>query len=95
MTKQLKIRPSGHQCELQPELSLLENCLQAGLSLPNSCRNGVCRTCMCRLLSGSVHYKIAWPGLSFDEKRDGWILPCVALADTDLEIESLCTHTRP
>lgn len=29
---------------------------------------------------------IEWPGLSFDEKREGYILPCVALARSDLVI---------
>jgi ferredoxin len=60
----------------------------AGVTLPNSCRNGTCRTCLCRLVSGSVTYLVAWPGLSADEKRDGYILPCVALAGADLVIEA-------
>jgi hypothetical protein len=38
--------------------------------------------------SGSVQYTIEWPGLSFDEKREGYILPCVALATSDLVLES-------
>jgi len=33
-----------------------------------------------------VRYKIEWPGLSLDEKREGYILPCVAVAETDLVI---------
>ncbi|MDR7047975.1 ferredoxin [Duganella sp. 3397] len=59
---------------------------QAGIRLPSSCRNGTCRTCLCRLESGAVRYTIAWPGVSLDEKREGYILPCVAVADTDLVI---------
>jgi hypothetical protein len=42
---------------------------------------------MCRLLSGTVRYAIEWPGISADEKREGWILPCVALACSDLVID--------
>ncbi|MFP5392026.1 MAG: (2Fe-2S)-binding protein, partial [Gammaproteobacteria bacterium] len=26
----------------------------------------------------------SWPGLSREEKQEGWILPCVALARSDL-----------
>ncbi|MGZ5819510.1 MAG: 2Fe-2S iron-sulfur cluster-binding protein, partial [Burkholderiaceae bacterium] len=54
----------------------------------SSCRNGTCRTCMCRLIDGQVSYRIEWPGLSADEKRDGYILPCVAYPESDLVIEN-------
>jgi ferredoxin len=57
---------------------------QAGLRLPSSCRNGTCRTCMCRVLSGDVRYRIQWPGLLPEEKADGWILLCIAYAQSDL-----------
>jgi len=39
---------------------------------------------MCRLESGRIDYQIEWPGLSVDEKREGFILPCVAQARSDL-----------
>ena len=64
--------------------SLLLAAQAAGIRLPSSCRNGTCRTCLCQLAAGSVRYLIEWPGLSLDEKREGYILPCVALAESDL-----------
>jgi hypothetical protein len=39
---------------------------------------------MCTLVSGSVSYRIEWPGLTKEEKAEGLILPCVATAETDL-----------
>ena len=39
---------------------------------------------MCRLVSGRVSYRIEWPGLSTEEKAEGFILPCVALPTADL-----------
>ncbi len=86
----LLILPSNHSCSLDPALSVLENCLAANLVLPNSCRNGVCRTCLCKLQRGQVTYRIPWPGLSYEEKQENWILPCVAQAESDLEIISVC-----
>ena len=68
--------------------TVLEAAEQAGIRLPSSCRNGTCRTCLCRSSSGAVRYKIEWPGLSLDEKREGYILPCVAIATSDLTIEA-------
>lgn len=42
---------------------------------------------MCRLKSGRVRYDIQWPGLSADEKKDGYILPCIAFAESDLVLD--------
>jgi ferredoxin len=56
----------------------------AGYTLPNSCRNGTCRTCLCRLQSGSVRYLVEWPGLSIEEKREDYLLPCVAVPTADV-----------
>jgi hypothetical protein len=38
------------------------------------------------MLSGTVSYRIEWPGLTKEEKAEGLILPCVAIAETDLVI---------
>ncbi len=36
---------------------------------------------------GSVTYPIEWPGLSLDEKLDGYILPCIARPSSDLVLD--------
>ena len=84
----VSVEPKGLSFETDSQSSVLEAALRSGVVLPNSCRNGTCRTCMCRMRSGSVDYRVEWPGLSFDEKREGYILPCVAVATTDLVIDS-------
>ena len=84
----VRIDPHGFTFEAPPSLTVLEAAAAAQVRLPRSCRNGTCRTCLCKLVSGRVRYRIAWPGVSGEEKADGWILPCVASADTDLVIES-------
>lgn len=68
------------------EQSVIEAALAAGLSMPRSCRNGTCRACRCRLLSGAIAYRVEWPGLSHEELAEGWILPCVALPRSDLQL---------
>ena len=67
-----------------PDQTLLLSALAAGHALPGSCRNGVCRSCICRLRSGSVTYRMQWPGLSAEEKAEGLFLPCVAYPASDL-----------
>ncbi|HEX7748812.1 MAG TPA: 2Fe-2S iron-sulfur cluster-binding protein [Bordetella sp.] len=82
------LQPSGWYFESRPRATVLLEARQAGIRLPSSCRNGVCRSCMCRMLQGQVEYAVQWPGLSSDEKDEGWILPCVAQARSDLLIEA-------
>jgi ferredoxin len=82
------VEPKVLLYETDAQSTLLEAALRSGVVLPNSCRNGTCRTCICLMRSGSVAYRIEWPGLSFDEKREGYILPCVAVAQEDVVIES-------
>ena len=69
-------------------LPLLQSALAAGIYLESSCRNGTCRSCICRLASGQVLYHIAWPGLSAEEKAEGYILPCVAYPASDLVLQT-------
>jgi ferredoxin len=82
----VRLAPSGRSFEAGTADTLLEAAEFAGIPLESSCRNGTCRTCILRVSHGSAHHAIEWPGLSTDEKREGWILPCVAHATTDLEL---------
>ena len=83
-----RLLPDGTAFDASASLPLLRSAELAGLTrLANSCRNGTCRSCICRLLSGQVTYRIEWPGLSLEEKRAGYILPCVAYPASDLVID--------
>lgn len=83
----LQLEPGGEPLPIANGQSLLEAAIAAGVPMRSSCRNGTCRECLCRLLEGRVHYRIDWPGISRDERRDGWVLPCVAVAETDVVVE--------
>lgn len=84
----IAIEPAGWQFTADALQPLLRAAALAGIVLPSSCRNGTCRACICRLRSGKVRYEIEWPGLSADEKREGYILPCVAYPESDLVVEA-------
>jgi ferredoxin len=83
----VRIEPSQLQYDVEGDLTLLEAADMSRVQLPSSCRNGTCRTCMCRLLSGEVAYSIDWPGLSAEEKAEGYVLPCVARPTSNLVLE--------
>ncbi|HEX5358249.1 MAG TPA: 2Fe-2S iron-sulfur cluster-binding protein [Aquabacterium sp.] len=84
----LTIEPAHLSCEMNEGQSLLEAALAAGINMPRSCRNGTCRACMCRLEAGQIRYRIEWPGLSPDEKDEGWVLPCVAVPLGDVVLSA-------
>lgn len=84
----LTVQPGGWPVPVPPGQTLLQAALAHGVQLPSSCRNGTCRSCMCRLLAGQIDYTIDWPGLLAEEKREGWILPCVAVPLGDVVIDA-------
>jgi ferredoxin len=83
----VKVEPAGLQFDVEGDLTLLEAAEMSRIELPSSCRNGTCRTCVCRLVSGEVAYTIDWPGLSAEEKAEGYVLPCVARPMTNVVLE--------
>ena len=80
------IEPKGGTFPASDTAPLLVAASLANITLPASCRNGTCRTCMCKLVSGRVTYRIEWPGLTAEEKKAGFILPCVAYPASDVVI---------
>jgi ferredoxin len=76
--------PDGQSFDAWTDRPLLQSLESGGIDWPSSCRNGTCRTCIAKLESGQVRYEIAWPGLSAEEKAEGWILPCVAHPCSDV-----------
>lgn len=92
-TSTITLQPAGWSFPADADTPILRAAEQAGIELPSSCRNGTCRTCICRVAgmadgsAGRVRHLVEWPGLSLEEKRDGYILPCVAVALADVTIE--------
>jgi glycine betaine catabolism B len=58
----------------------------SGVSIPYSCRQGQCGTCVTRLLSGSVTMS-AEDGLSVGQKQAGFILPCVSKVNGSVRLD--------
>ncbi len=87
---EVTLLPLGLRLPARADESLLKAALRAMAPVRSSCRNGTCRTCLCRLESGEIAYEIEWPGLTREEKAEGLMLPCVArpLSDVVLRYES-------
>ena len=81
---------SGRTFYADEKTSLLNAAEKEGISLPYSCRNGRCSSCICRI-SGPTIINIEELGLSDAQKKDGWKLACArsAIGDIFLDIEDL------
>lgn len=81
------VRYGDHTITAREDETLLAAALRAGLDVPSSCRTGTCRTCIALLERGDIHYLVEWPGLIPEERAQGWILPCVAQARSEIELD--------
>lgn len=81
------LEADGQQFDAWSEKPLLASLEQGGIDWPSSCRNGTCRTCIAQLVRGEIRYDIEWPGLSAQEKDEGYVLPCVAFPCSDLVLK--------
>lgn len=69
-------RGEEHKFLIEPEKSILQTALDAGLELPNSCQFGSCASCKAKLLAGQLQL-IDQTALSEEELEHGYCLTCV------------------
>jgi ring-1,2-phenylacetyl-CoA epoxidase subunit PaaE len=62
--------------------TILDGALAAGADLPFACKGGVCSTCRCKLVEGSVEMKVNY-ALEEDELANDFILSCQSVPTTD------------
>lgn len=89
MAYTITLMPSGHTFQAEAGESILRAGLAAGYSIPFSCKQGVCRSCRGKLVSGEVDIGDVHPAyLSEAERAEGYVHLCQAtpLRDTTIEI---------
>jgi len=62
--------------------NLLDAALAAGADLPYACKGGVCSTCKCRILEGSVEMKINY-ALEEEEVANNYVLSCQSVPTSE------------
>jgi CDP-4-dehydro-6-deoxyglucose reductase, E3 len=82
------LQPSGHGFEVPEGKNILQAGLDAGFSMPYSCRTGTCKTCRGTIREGKVDYGFTHPNyLPDSDKAKGYALLCSATPLTDCVIE--------
>lgn len=72
----LQAARSGRSTPVAADQTILDAALELDPTMPYSCRQGFCRTCTVRVLSGEVDHRDQV--LSADERVRGLMLPCVS-----------------
>ncbi|MFZ4105007.1 2Fe-2S iron-sulfur cluster-binding protein [Flavobacterium sp.] len=62
--------------------TILDGALAAGADLPYACKGGVCSTCKCKVVSGTVEMKINY-ALDENEVAKGLVLSCQAVPTSE------------
>lgn len=62
--------------------NILDGALAAGADLPFACKGGVCSTCKCKVISGSVEMKVNY-ALDENEVAKGLVLSCQAVPTSE------------
>lgn len=62
--------------------NILDGALAAGADLPFACKGGVCSTCRCKVIEGSVEMKVNY-ALDENEVAKNYILSCQAVPTSD------------
>jgi ferredoxin-NADP reductase len=82
----LRLSRSGREIDVQAGETLLEAAERAGAAIASFCRAGVCGTCRTRLLAGEA--PCSAEALSDEDRRRGFVLPCVAVPGGDCVLEA-------
>lgn len=85
---QVKLASTGRVIDVAPEVSVIAALAQAGVEVPTSCEQGVCGTCLTRVLSGEPDHRDVY--LMDDEKAaNDQFLPCCSRSKSPMLVLDL------
>lgn len=88
MSFNVEVKNSGERFFCDPDKSILQSALDAGIALPFSCRSGMCMTCKGRIVEGEVSYGGAHEKyLTLEDRASGYALLCCAKPLSDIAID--------
>lgn len=67
--------------------TVLASAERQGVVLPYGCRTGACATCTGRVLAGEMTHIRPARALKPRQRRDGYVLLCIAVPQTDCTVE--------
>jgi len=86
MAYKVKVKPSGHEFEVEQGETILDAAMRQSIDLPYGCRSGACGSCVGYLLKGDVVYEDEPIALTEEMVAENNVLFCSAMAASDIEI---------
>ncbi|MGN6651119.1 PDR/VanB family oxidoreductase [Trinickia sp.] len=85
---QVKLSSTGRVIDVAPDLTVVAALAQAGVEIPTSCEQGVCGTCLTRVLSGEPDHRDVY--LMDEEKAaNNQFLPCCSRSKSPMLVLDL------
>jgi vanillate O-demethylase ferredoxin subunit len=85
---QVKLSSTGRVIDVAPEMTVIAALAQAGVEVPTSCEQGVCGTCLTRVLSGEPDHRDTY--LMDEEKAaNDQFLPCCSRSKSPMLVLDL------
>ena len=85
---QVKLSSTGRVIDVAPDMTVVAALAQAGVDVPTSCEQGVCGTCLTRVLSGEPDHRDVY--LMDDEKAaNDRFLPCCSRSKSPMLVLDL------
>ncbi len=89
MSFKVTIQPANRSFSVHTDESILNAGIRQGVTMPYGCKDGACGSCKCLKISGDVtHGKHQSKALSGMEEANGYVLPCCAIPQSDVVLES-------
>lgn len=83
----------GKTCEPRAGETLLDAFLRQGIVAPFSCRAGICHTCLMRRVDDGRIPEAAQRGLTPEQKKLRYLLPCRCIPEEDMLLDPLSRKT--
>ena len=83
--KEVMLTVNGRAFKGDNQKTILEQAEDAGISIANSCRAGLCGACKMTLISGNV-YQPDVPALEFENNKQDVVFACCSIPQSDIEL---------
>jgi ferredoxin-NADP reductase len=84
---ELVLAKSGHTLRMKPDANILETVLALGIEVENDCRDGICGSCVTRVLSGAVDHQDLVLTRKEQEAMDKMMICCSKPTTERLELD--------